>query len=43
MHHMLIGKITLFCRLEAKDRVVFKAIESSDFKSRPDDFKNVSD
>ncbi len=23
--------------------MVFKAIESSDFKSRPDDFKNVSD
>ena len=30
-------------RLEAKDRVVFKAIESSEFKSHPDEFKNVSD
>lgn len=28
-------------RLETKDRVVFKAIESSEFKSHPDDFKNV--
>ncbi len=29
-------------RLEAKDRVVLKAIESSDFKSHPEDFKNAS-